>query len=130
MEKEYKKFPYIGIVNRRAIAKSLNIPETAIKIWFQNRRMKEKREKTHNSYDEIQNNNNHVILVNDLPINSNAMQSYNDPVPDSITPQIQRTGLKKPCFDNFSNSYVRPVINAITETNGKQNDTVSDDTVK
>lgn len=44
MEKEFQKLPYIGTVQRKVVAAALKIPERAVKIWFQNRRMKEKKE--------------------------------------------------------------------------------------
>nr|XP_026485603.1 homeobox protein DBX2-like [Vanessa tameamea] len=44
LEKEFRKFPYIGNTNRKEVANILDISERAVKIWFQNRRMKEKRE--------------------------------------------------------------------------------------
>ncbi|XP_050667246.1 uncharacterized protein LOC126966970 [Leptidea sinapis] len=43
LENQFRKFPYIGTGNRKDIADALNMPERAVKIWFQNRRMKEKR---------------------------------------------------------------------------------------
>ncbi|XP_032516085.2 homeobox protein ceh-8-like [Danaus plexippus] len=44
LEKQFQKFPYIESGSRRAIASVLNIPERTVKFWFQNRRMKEKKE--------------------------------------------------------------------------------------
>lgn len=44
LEKQFKRYPYIGSAQRKDLALSLNISDRAVKIWFQNRRMKEKRE--------------------------------------------------------------------------------------
>ncbi|XP_068624982.1 uncharacterized protein [Battus philenor] len=44
LEQEFKKSRYVGVVNRKEISKVLNISERAIKIWFQNRRMREKKD--------------------------------------------------------------------------------------
>ncbi|CAK1579288.1 unnamed protein product [Parnassius mnemosyne] len=79
LEKEFKKFPYIGVVNRKEIAKSLNISERAVKIWFQNRRMKEKRDafqKEFRNYDQIQ--INAKKFVNDQLNNVNTMKSNDE----------------------------------------------------
>ncbi|XP_049870773.1 homeobox protein SMOX-3-like [Pectinophora gossypiella] len=46
LEREFKLYPYISNSRRKDIAKDLNIPERAVKIWFQNRRMKEKKDTT------------------------------------------------------------------------------------
>jgi homeo-domain-only family protein len=48
LELEYNRTEYISRPRRYEIAKLLNLSENQIKIWFQNRRAKEKRiEKAH-----------------------------------------------------------------------------------
>ncbi|XP_049927449.1 ventral expressed homeobox [Epinephelus moara] len=44
LEKEFSKHRYLGAMQRRKIAEKLNLSETQVKTWFQNRRMKLKRE--------------------------------------------------------------------------------------
>ena len=44
LERVFKKFPYIETCTRKEIADRINISDRAVKIWFQNRRMKEKKE--------------------------------------------------------------------------------------
>ncbi|XP_034828812.1 protein zerknuellt 1-like [Maniola hyperantus] len=51
LEREFRKFPYIGSGTRKEVASKLNIPERAVKIWFQNRRMKEKKESLNKEFD-------------------------------------------------------------------------------
>ncbi|XP_048007152.1 homeobox protein DLX-5-like [Leguminivora glycinivorella] len=51
LEKIYSTTKYIDAKKRRELASTLNIEDKALKIWFQNRRMKEKRESSESSCD-------------------------------------------------------------------------------
>ncbi|XP_072246404.1 ventral expressed homeobox [Leuresthes tenuis] len=44
LENTFSKHRYLGATQRRKIAEKLNLSETQVKTWFQNRRMKLKRE--------------------------------------------------------------------------------------
>ncbi|XP_047459523.1 homeobox protein MSX-2-like [Mugil cephalus] len=44
LESTFNKHKYLGATQRRKIAEKLNLSETQVKTWFQNRRMKLKRE--------------------------------------------------------------------------------------
>ncbi|KAK9964873.1 hypothetical protein ABG768_006006 [Culter alburnus] len=44
LEKTFSKHKYLGATQRRKIAEKLHLSETQVKTWFQNRRMKLKRE--------------------------------------------------------------------------------------
>nr|XP_021196432.2 homeobox protein pnx [Helicoverpa armigera] len=51
LERAYSRHKYINSEQRAELSSTLNIGDKCIKIWFQNRRMKEKRESSESSFD-------------------------------------------------------------------------------
>lgn len=46
LEKEFRQHKYISFEKRKSIAEHLKVSETSVKIWFQNRRAKDRREQS------------------------------------------------------------------------------------
>nr|AIB07874.1 Hox cluster protein ShxB [Callimorpha dominula] len=82
LEEQFKKFPYIPNSQRKEVAVTLNIPERAVKIWFQNRRMKEKRENVSKEFIEAADPTSIVIAKGQL--NNVMIPSANDQQPQSL----------------------------------------------
>lgn len=118
LETEFKKYPYIGNARRKDVANVLNIPERAVKIWFQNRRMKEKKDGTNKDMDETKNlelcgdqlRNLSVLTINkshSLPVLNTLKEIPNKTTSDnSIVMNDAKLDLSVPrCVQSNSNFY-------------------------
>ena len=66
LERTFARTKYINTEHRKELAESLNIGEKCIKVWFQNRRMKEKRESSESSCDS---SSDYVEPITPPPVN-------------------------------------------------------------
>ncbi|XP_061704596.1 homeobox protein NOBOX-like [Cydia pomonella] len=79
LDAEFRKYPYIGSARRKEVSSALNIPERAVKIWFQNRRMKEKKDVTSNNTECDQHKHSRKIdAANDQLNNECTVTSTNN----------------------------------------------------
>lgn len=97
LERTFYRIKYIDAEKRRQLAESLNISEKSIKVWFQNRRMKEKRESESSSDSSTE-----VTTTETSPSLSSPR-----PLP-SVSPADAKPFLK---FESnqFNNSQITPV---------------------
>ncbi|XP_045767222.1 retinal homeobox protein Rax-like [Maniola jurtina] len=109
LEREFRKFPYIGSGTRREVAIKLNIPERAVKIWFQNRRMKEKKESLNKEFD-IEHLSKDAIKFTNEPLNNWQSSHDHRPFIHSFE-QAKRRDIV-----NFSD---KPIAQANTANKGK-----------
>ncbi|XP_060535634.1 homeobox protein Hox-B1-like [Cylas formicarius] len=92
LEKEFQENAYLDSFRRAAISRKLGLSQKQIKIWFQNRRMKEKHSKRLNEADH---NTNSSSSQPEGPLNlSNSATSSSQSVkpellPADITSQMQ-----------------------------------------
>ncbi|XP_039750623.1 pituitary homeobox 2-like [Pararge aegeria] len=106
LEQEYKKFPYIGSGNRKEVSNKLNIPERAVKIWFQNRRMKEKKECGNKEVEVKDLTKDSTKFINE-PLNKACnWQSINNDHRCSLIEQAKRNEI------NFSMKPFAPITTA------------------
>lgn len=64
LEQEYARARYLDRTRRIELSESLNLNQRTIKIWFQNRRMKEKKDRL----EEVTTSDSPPANINDLPI--------------------------------------------------------------
>ncbi|XP_014359187.2 protein zerknuellt 1-like [Papilio machaon] len=130
LENEFLKSHYIGVVSRKEIANKLNIPERAVKVWFQNRRMKEKKDITNRpvtEYHHYVKTGHNVRSVNDQLSNVETLQLNNNLCSHSISPQPKsKASLNDSTIDHFQKKNHNNVSNTTNnmETERKPTDDV------
>ncbi|XP_023954111.2 retinal homeobox protein Rx2-like [Bicyclus anynana] len=138
LEREFSKFPYIGSGTRKDVSDKLKIPERAVKIWFQNRRMREKKEgskdfemeditrdttKTanepliNNTCNWQSNNDNHCGVVNMKPLAPNVPTCVTvNPKLCTITKSPVNPKVKGDSTNNYNNTSFVPTNNTVKTT--------------
>ncbi|XP_028026273.1 homeobox protein SMOX-3-like [Bombyx mandarina] len=107
LENEFKKSHYISAVQRKEIANIVNVPEKVIKIWFQNRRMKEKKELCLiDNYEEDESSQNIPFVQDPSSYASTSTQdaSVSLPLMSNTVETIPQPGTSKQ-IDDLNKSY-------------------------
>nr|XP_021206576.1 homeobox protein Hox-A2 [Bombyx mori] len=125
LEKLFKKLPYVNSTQRKAVAFRLNISDRAVKIWFQNRRMKEKKELCSkedfeeqfdhpNDYFITEQMSNAHTLANDILLSSPTLSSSVEWISKSNNIN-EMDDLKEKCKQNYKDIGARRL--KLTEKN-------------
>ncbi|KAJ2947433.1 hypothetical protein O0L34_g17211 [Tuta absoluta] len=112
LEKEFRKYPYIGNARRKDVALVLDIPERAVKIWFQNRRMREKKDLNNKESDS------------DKSVDVSEQQSAKHLIDDSSLPLLTQLSSSKQKRVNTSSETKHTHKEYSTDSTSKE-DTVS-----
>ncbi|WAQ98724.1 CAD-like protein [Mya arenaria] len=78
LERAYEQNKFISIKTKMKMAKELNLSDRQVKIWFQNRRAKERRQKNKESEDYRE---NHIPPSEDSTLDSSSGNDVGNSLP-------------------------------------------------
>ncbi|XP_026330362.1 paired mesoderm homeobox protein 2-like [Hyposmocoma kahamanoa] len=109
LEKTFLQIKYIDRETRRTLSRRLNISDKSIKVWFQNRRMKEKRSSESSDYSESCASSPPEPIVTEHTDVIQATASSSNEIIFNAQPEYYSINLEKP-----QTSHIAPQLPQIT----------------
>ncbi|KAL3278447.1 hypothetical protein HHI36_013768 [Cryptolaemus montrouzieri] len=115
LERKFRCQKYLSVADRSDVADALNLSETQVKTWYQNRRTKWKRQ----NQLRIEQLRHHTTMEKEL-LNTASLRTTSPPEPSACCPSsgISRFGNQSPC--SFFSSAAAAIFHNVTYVHGCQ----------